>query len=138
MPVIVDIDLAPSVDLPHGRGKKICLFSPSNGAKKSDVHINVLNPGVTKGSIHYHKTIENIYILLEGKGKIVDEDGKEYPVKAGQAVFLQPGETHEVYNTGKKPLRLVEIYSPPHPREAYVGGEVDPKKRDHVIVKRTE
>lgn len=141
MPVILDIDKAPSKDLPHGRGKTIMLFSPANGLKNVDVHINVLNPGVTKGAIHYHKKIENVYVVLEGEGMIEDQHGKEYSVKAGQAIFFRPGEppdTHEIYNTGKGFLRLVEIYAPPHPNDAYLEKAFDPSKRDHVIVKTTE
>jgi mannose-6-phosphate isomerase-like protein (cupin superfamily) len=126
------------MELPHGRGKSYALFDPRNVAKNLDVHVNVLNPGVRKGSVHYHNTIENVYVIIEGKGVIVDKDGKEFPVKAGQAVFLKPGEgvdTHEILNTGKNPLRLVEIYSPPHPDEAYKSRVFDPSKRDHHIVK---
>ncbi len=39
------------------------MFNPTNYAKNVDVHINVFNPGVTKGAIHYHKNIENIYVV---------------------------------------------------------------------------
>lgn len=138
MPVIIDVDKAPFMELPHGRGKSIHLFNPSNGTKNVDVHINVLNPGVERGAIHYHNTIENVYIILEGTGKIVDKDNKQYQIKAGQAVFLKPGEgvdTHEIFNTGDGPLRLVEIYAPPQPTEVYASNKFDPTKRDHHIVK---
>ena len=141
MPLIIDIDNAPTMDLPHGRGKSFNLFNPSNATKNIDVHINVLNPGVEKGAIHYHKTIENVYIILEGTGKIVDKDNNEYPIKAGQAVFLKPGEgvdTHEIFNTGKGPLKLVEIYAPPQPTEVYMTNKFDRSKRDHHVVKRVE
>jgi mannose-6-phosphate isomerase-like protein (cupin superfamily) len=140
MPVVVDIDKCRTVDLPHGRGKSIKLFDPSNHTKNVDVHINILNPGVTKGAIHYHKNIENVYVVLEGEGRILDKDGKEYKIRAGQAVFMKPGEppdTHEIYNTGNGPLRLVEVYAPPQPKEAYEGA-LDFSKRDHIIVKRTD
>ena len=140
MPTIIDIDKAPIMELPHGRGKSINLFNPSNHTKNIDVHINVLNPNVHKGAIHYHKTIENVYIILEGNGKIVDKDNNEYPIKAGQAVFLKPGEgvdTHEIFNTGTGPLKLVEIYAPPQPIEAY-GSKFDPSKRDHHVVKAVD
>lgn len=138
MPVIIDIDKAPTYDLPHGRGKSIRLFNPSNVTKHVDVHINVLNPGVEKGAIHYHNAIENVYVVLEGTGKIVDKDNKEYHIKAGQAVFLKPGEgvdTHEIFNTGDGPLRLIEIYAPPQPVEVYASNKFDLTKRDHHIVK---
>jgi mannose-6-phosphate isomerase-like protein (cupin superfamily) len=141
MPVILDIDKAPTMDLPHGRGRMWRLFDPSNVARNLDIHINVLNPGVTAGAIHYHKVIENAYVILEGEGQILDMNGKKYDIRAGQAIFFQPGElvdTHEIYNTGKNQLKLVEVYAPPHPKEAYVGTSIDLSRRDHIVVKRTE
>lgn len=140
VPMIINIDEAPVMELPHGRGKSFNLFNPSNATKNIDVHINVLNPNVRKGAIHYHKTIENVYVILEGTGKIVDKDNKEYAIKAGQAVFLKPGEdvdTHEIFNTGSGPLKLVEIYAPPQPIEAY-SGKFDPSIRDHHVVKSVD
>jgi mannose-6-phosphate isomerase-like protein (cupin superfamily) len=116
MPVIIDIDKAPSREFEDGRGMRIKLFDPSNHAKNLDVHINVLKPGhPVRSNIHYHKAIENIYIVLEGEGKIFDAHGTEYPIKAGQAVFFRPGEppdTHGPYNSGKVPLRFLEIWAP--------------------------
>jgi mannose-6-phosphate isomerase-like protein (cupin superfamily) len=139
---IIDIDKAQVSDLPHGRGKKIALFDPSSGVHNVDVHINLLNPGVTRGSVHYHMKIENIYIILEGTGEILDDVGNKYPIKAGQAVFMRPGkppDSHELYNIGNTPLKLVEIYAPPHPEETYFKQKSSPvDKRDHIILKRTE
>ena len=142
MPVIVDLDQAPKENFHDGGGKKIRIFDPANHTRNVDVHINIINPGQpAKGVIHYHKNIENIYIILEGEGKIVDENGKEYKIKAGQAIFMKPGEppdSHGILNTGKVPLRLVEVYAPPQPREAYDGGSFDASKRDHITVKKID
>ena len=141
MPVIIDISKAPTMDLPHGRGRMLRLFDPTNVARNLDLHINVLNPGVTAGAIHYHNIIENAYVILEGEGEIMDVNEKRYEIRAGQAIFFRPGEprdTHEIYNTGKGQLRLVEVYAPPHPVEAYAGTKLDLSKRDHIVVKRTE
>lgn len=141
MPSIVNIDEAPVRELPHGRGKSVQLFNPTNGVSNIDVHINTLNPGVTVGGIHYHRYIENVYVILEGSGEIIDADGKHTPIKSGQAVFFKPGElvdTHEIYNNGSTPLRFVEIYAPPHPKDAYVGNTLDRSRTDHVVVRNTE
>ena len=75
MPSIIDIEKAPVRDLPHGRGRSAQLFNPTNGANNVDVHINTLNPGVTVGGIHYHRYIENVYVILEGRGEIIDVNG---------------------------------------------------------------
>lgn len=137
MPLIVDLRKAQSSDLPHGRGKTIPIFDPTNVARNLDVHMNILNPGVTAGAIHYHRRTEDVYIVLEGEGKILDKDRNEYPIREGFAIFFKPGEppdAHEIYNTGKSPLRIIEIYAPAQPREGYF----DRSKRDFVEVARTE
>ena len=142
MPVVMDIDKAPVETFPDGRGKRVRLFDPSNFTKNIDLHINILYPGQpAKGDIHYHKTMENIYIILEGEGKIFNSKGEEFPVKAGQVVLFRPGEPpddHEPYNTGSEPLRFIEIYAPPHPREAYLEMNGGQSKRDSVFVKKLE
>ncbi len=136
LPTIIDVDNARTRDLPHGRGVSAILFDPSTGANHVDVHLNVLNPGVRAGTVHYHRNLENVYVVLEGEGKIVDHEGREYPIRAGQAVLFKPGDMvdpHEIINTGTTKLKLVEIYAPPHPRSAY---ETDQRTgRDHVPVK---
>ncbi len=141
MPIIIEIGSAPVRELPHNRGKSVQLFNPSNGAQNLDVHMNILNPGVKRGSIHYHRNLENVYVVLDGEGEIIDANGNHYPITAGQAVYFRPGEnidTHEIYNIGNDPLRFLEIYAPPHPKEAYVGNTLDRTKADHVVVATTE
>ena len=52
---------------------------------------------------------EEVLIVLEGKGEMILGDGHTLPVEANHAVYCPPGTTHDVRNTGRKPLRYVYV-----------------------------
>jgi quercetin dioxygenase-like cupin family protein len=56
-------------------------------------------------SYHRHREEHEMYIL-EGEGVCVEE-GKETPVKAGDAVYVAPCEYHQVKNTGNGVMRMI-------------------------------
>jgi mannose-6-phosphate isomerase-like protein (cupin superfamily) len=66
-----------------------------------------LPPG---GSIGYHPHIEEteFFIILEGSG-VVNDNGKEVPVKAGDTVITGNGASHSIANTGAAPLKLTAV-----------------------------
>lgn len=63
-----------------------------------------------KGSIgdHQHSKETEYYIILEGKGIVVD-DGEEKEVNEGDVVITGSGATHSVINTGDKNLEMIAI-----------------------------
>ncbi len=55
---------------------------------------------------HHHETAEEIYLVLEGQGKMVAGSGMDgvegrYPAKAGDAYYFRPNCTVGFYNTDK-------------------------------------
>jgi quercetin dioxygenase-like cupin family protein len=42
--------------------------------------------------LHVHG--QEIAIVLKGYGKVVTADGKEYPIKEGEAIIMPPGLPH--------------------------------------------
>ena len=75
-----------------------------------------LMPGVSEGNHTHDKgtggPLEEIYYFLEGDG-IMEVDGREMPVAAGDAVLVPPGSDHGFHNTGGGPLRLLLIWGRP-------------------------
>ena len=62
--------------------------------------------GKTTG--HAHADMEEVYYFLTGKGKmIVDDD--EFPVQAGDSLYVPFGAYHVTYNTGNQPLAMVWV-----------------------------
>ena len=61
-----------------------------------------LNSGCSIG-YHRHDNETEYYFIISGTG-IVNDDGKEVPVKAGDSVITGNGASHSIKNSGKEPL----------------------------------
>jgi mannose-6-phosphate isomerase-like protein (cupin superfamily) len=70
----------------------------------------VLPAGATVGR-HHHLETEEIYYLLEGRGRMTVA-GETREVSAGDAIFIPRGATHTLENTGGEPLRLLLVCGP--------------------------
>jgi mannose-6-phosphate isomerase-like protein (cupin superfamily) len=57
---------------------------------------------------HCHKDMAEIFWVLSGQGTI-EVDGVAYDLAAGRSVTIEPGELHEVRNTGDVPLVLLYL-----------------------------
>ncbi|MCX8154874.1 MAG: cupin domain-containing protein [Verrucomicrobiae bacterium] len=60
---------------------------------------------------HYHARTEEIYLILEGEGRMRIE-GEERRVQAGDAIAIPPGRRHKLWNTGRERLRLLCCCAP--------------------------
>jgi len=64
---------------------------------------------------HYHKSMSEIYFVLEGTGEIL-LDGQSYPVKPGSAILIGPGTRHKA----KGKLKVIVVVIPPFdPRDEF-------------------
>lgn len=61
-----------------------------------------LRPGSSIGR-HSHETETEYYIILSGSG-LVNDNGAEIPVTAGDAIITGNGASHSIANTGSVPL----------------------------------
>lgn len=67
----------------------------------------VLHPGAAIG---YHPQKEDeVYYILSGTG-VMQMNGNEFPVKAGDAILTRPGSSHGLKQTGKDDLVLIISY----------------------------
>jgi mannose-6-phosphate isomerase-like protein (cupin superfamily) len=74
----------------------------------------VVFPPIRYGKYHYHKNRECIFVILKGKASMKIED-IDYPIEAGDIIFLSKGEKHTTTNTSGKEFRFIEFYTnPPH------------------------
>jgi mannose-6-phosphate isomerase-like protein (cupin superfamily) len=67
-----------------------------------------MTAGKTSGE-HYHKKMDETYHVLSGEGTFYC-DKKEYPLRPGIAVNIQPGEKHKTF--AKSALEILVITSP--------------------------
>ena len=81
------------------------------GALKHSV-AHVVIPSGCSSILHYHPEAEETYCILKGSGEIV-VDGKKYPVKSGDTVFISPKEKHQIFAQGICDLEFIVLCAPP-------------------------
>jgi len=86
-------------------------------AKNTDAkRLNLSQVKVNEGQSakpHLHRQTEELYFILEGQGEVTIGT-KVYSVAQGYAVFIPPGYTHTIRNSGHTTLQLLAINSPPY------------------------
>lgn len=102
-------------DRVRDREKKVlrdtyCLIAPSDSPSRNLTmgHTTIYPTGSTTG--HSHDDMEEVYYVVSGEGiMVVGQD--EYPIKAGDALYVPPGEFHTTVQTGNLPLTVVWVTS---------------------------
>jgi mannose-6-phosphate isomerase-like protein (cupin superfamily) len=86
-----------------------------------------LGPGDCEGGPdNRHRGADQWLFVEAGTGQAII-NGRRIPLKAGALVLIERGDRHEVRNTGRTPLRTLNIYVPP----AYTksGDELPPARK---------
>jgi mannose-6-phosphate isomerase-like protein (cupin superfamily) len=98
--------------LQFGNGFRVVLRDAHSQAAQM-----TLAPGETEGGPdNRHKGADQWLFVVSGTGVAVVE-GERVELREGTLVLIGRGEAHEVRNTGKTPLRTLNVYVPP----AYTG-----------------
>lgn len=71
----------------------------------------ILPPGQSV-PYHYHKNRESILMVLSGEALELYED-KEYPLQAGDVLFVPAGAKHAVINRSDQEIRFLEFFTHP-------------------------
>lgn len=87
-----------------------------------------LKPGEDIGE-EKHKG-DQFFRFEKGEGKMVI-NGKESKLTNGSSVVVPEGAMHNVINTGKEPLKLYALYSPPQHKDGTVD-KIKPEKEDEA------
>jgi mannose-6-phosphate isomerase-like protein (cupin superfamily) len=92
------------------------ILSPRNSSirNQSLAEARVL-PGMSTED-HIHPKAEEIYYILKGKGRIRIE-GEERDIRPGDAIALQPGKRHKIWNTGTTDLIFLCCCAPAYTHE---------------------
>jgi mannose-6-phosphate isomerase-like protein (cupin superfamily) len=104
-----DAEVAKPGPAPHsgpGRSTGYSFFEKAANFKQV-FRKRVLHPGAAIG---YHLQKEDeVYYILSGEG-VMQMNGKEFPVKPGDAILTRPGSSHGLKQTGKDDLALIIVY----------------------------
>ncbi len=72
-------------------------------------------PGDRLGG-HYHQQVGETFYVLSGEGSLMT-NGETYAAMPGDVFRLEPGDQHDITNTGSLPLELIFIKFPYAPED---------------------
>ena len=94
--------------LQFGHGFRVVL-----GDEHSQAAQMTLGPGETEGGPdNRHRGADQWLFVLSGSG-VATLGGRTHRLKAGTLVLIERGTTHEIRNTGRTPLKTLNVYVPP-------------------------
>jgi mannose-6-phosphate isomerase-like protein (cupin superfamily) len=94
--------------LRFGRGFHVAL-----GNRRSQAAQMTLPLGKSEGGPdNRHKGADQWLFVVSGSGVAV-VNGKCVAMRAGSLLLIERGQKHEVRNTGKRPLKTLNLYVPP-------------------------
>lgn len=64
------------------------------------------------GPDNRHRGADQWMFVERGSGVAI-VNGRRHPLKAGSLLLIEKGDIHEIRNTGRTPLRTLNVYVPP-------------------------
>lgn len=125
------IDEVINYELPMGKDftlKGKVFLGQALGTTGSELSFQTLVPGQDSGFLHTHKTHEEIYVIIRGKGEY-QVDGEIFPVEEGSVIRVAPDGRRALKNAGTQNLTMLCIQY-----RANSFGENDSPMTDGVIL----
>ena len=98
----------PLKQLRFGKG-----FSVALSNRRAQAATMVIAPGDSEGGPdNRHRGADQWLFVLAGTGVAV-LGGRTHRIRANSLVLIERGTTHEIRNTGRTPLRTLNVYGPP-------------------------
>lgn len=89
------------------KGVARLLVDQSIDPDRLHIHISEIEPGTRAHPPHTHAGVEAFYVF-EGEG-VVEVGDERQPVRANEAVVIDPGVLHGLVNTGQVKMRYMVI-----------------------------
>jgi mannose-6-phosphate isomerase-like protein (cupin superfamily) len=88
-------------------------FSVALGNRRSQVATMVLAPGDSEGGPgNRHRGSDQWLYVVSGSGRAT-LGGRGQALRPGTVLLIERGVTHEIRNTGRAPLKTLNLYVPP-------------------------
>lgn len=96
------------VSVRFGRGFKVLERNA-----RSQAATMTLAPGDSEGGSDNRHRGADQWLFVESGSGVAIVNGRRYQLKAGSLILIERGERHEIRNTGRTPLRTLNVYVPP-------------------------
>ena len=88
-------------------------FRVATGNRRSQAAEMVIAPGGSEGGPdNRHRGADQWLFVLSGTGTAI-VNGKRHALRTGSLVLIERGDTHEIRNSGRTPLKTLNFYVPP-------------------------
>ena len=88
-------------------------FAVALGNRRAQAATMVLGPGDCEGGPdNRHKGADQWLYVVSGTGRAT-VGGHAQPLRAGTLLLIERGTNHEIRNTGRTPLKTLNLYVPP-------------------------
>lgn len=108
-----------TVPRPYKRHIKVALASDRRNSMEITFSQVLIYPG-SETDYHAHDRPELI-VVVSGRGKSVC-DGKEIRVQSDMALWIKPGEKHQLVNDGDEMLKLYTFFTPAYSARDLLSG----------------
>jgi uncharacterized cupin superfamily protein len=71
-------------------------LGPWGGGQPFDLELATIPAGKKNFPLHAHAAQTEHYLIMAGRGLVRDEQGHEYPLRAGDCFISGPGDAHEL------------------------------------------
>ncbi len=78
--------------------------------KNASVNMTVYMPGISSGA-HYHNATDEIDYVVKGQANLT-MNGKDYPVKAGDLIYIPPFNVHDYRAAGNETFQIMVFFMP--------------------------
>jgi mannose-6-phosphate isomerase-like protein (cupin superfamily) len=83
------------------------------GNRRAQAATMTIAPGDCEGGPdNRHRGADQWLFVESGSGTAIVE-GRRHPLRAGTLILIERGNRHEIRNSGRTPLRTLNIYVPP-------------------------
>jgi mannose-6-phosphate isomerase-like protein (cupin superfamily) len=88
-------------------------FRVAIGNRRSQAAEMVIAPGDCEGGPdNRHRGADQWLFVVSGTGRAT-VNGKRYGLRTGSLLLIERGDTHEIRNSGRTPMRTLSFYVPP-------------------------
>lgn len=96
------------VQLKFGNGFRVAF-----GNRRAQAATMTIAPGESEGGPeNRHRGADQWLFVESGTGTAI-VSSRRYQLRAGSLILIERGEHHEIRNTGRRPLRTLNLYVPP-------------------------
>ncbi len=98
----------PAKHLRFGNGFKVALSNP-----RAQAATMVIAPGDSEGGPDNQHRGADQWLFVVAGGGTATVGGRRQQLRTGSLLLIERGTTHEIRNTGRTPLRTLNVYVPP-------------------------